>query len=101
MGYVACVSDAERWAWDFWVENLPQSPQDGCRLQAPASTETHNQCFQQMQEDMSKVHSACKDWDFVTKSTEISVGRFLIKYFTPLSRWMINIRGLSRKRSVR
>jgi hypothetical protein len=25
----------------------------------------------------------------------------LIKYFTPLSRWMINIRGLSRKRSVR
>jgi hypothetical protein len=27
MGYVACVSDAERWVWDFWVENPPEAPQ--------------------------------------------------------------------------
>ncbi len=33
---------------------------------------------------MSKAHSTCKDWDFVSKGTEISVGRFLIEYFTPL-----------------
>ena len=34
---------------------------------------------------MSKARSTCKDWDFVSKSTEISVGRFLIEYFTPLT----------------
>jgi hypothetical protein len=34
---------------------------------------------------MSKSRSTCKDWDFVSKSTEISVGRFLIEYFTPLT----------------
>jgi ribonuclease HI len=56
-----------------------------CRLQAPATTGTHNQCFQQLQEDMSKARSTCKDWDFVSKGTKISVGRFLIEYFTPLT----------------
>jgi hypothetical protein len=34
---------------------------------------------------MSKARSACKDWDFVSKSTEISFDRFLIEYFTPLT----------------
>jgi len=56
-----------------------------CRLQAPAATGAHNQCFQQVQEDMSKARSTCKDWDFVSKGTEISVGRFLIEYFTPVT----------------
>jgi hypothetical protein len=56
-----------------------------CRLQTPAATAAHNQCFQQVQEDMSKARSTCKDWDFVSKSTEISVGRFLIEYFTPVT----------------
>ena len=56
-----------------------------CRLQAPAATGAHNQCFQQVQEDMSKARSTCKDWDFVSKGTEISTGRFLIEYFTPLT----------------
>jgi len=56
-----------------------------CRLQDPVATGTHNQCFQQVQEDMSKARSACKDWDFVSKGTEISVGKFLIEYFTPLT----------------
>jgi hypothetical protein len=56
-----------------------------CRLQTPAVTGAHNQCFQQVQEDMNKAHSTCKDWDFVSKGTEISVGRFLIEYFTPVT----------------
>jgi hypothetical protein len=30
---------------------------------------------------MSKARSVCKDWDFVTKGTELSVGGFLIEYF--------------------
>ncbi len=34
---------------------------------------------------MSKAHSLCKDWDFVSKGTETSVGRFLIEFFTPLT----------------
>ena len=34
---------------------------------------------------MSKARSTCKDWDFVSKGTEISVGRFLIEYFTPVT----------------
>jgi hypothetical protein len=56
-----------------------------CRLQAPVTTGAHNQSFQQVQEDMSKALSTYKDWDFVSKGTEISVGRFLIEYFTPLT----------------
>jgi hypothetical protein len=27
IGYVACVSDAERWVWDFWAEIPPEAPQ--------------------------------------------------------------------------
>jgi hypothetical protein len=34
---------------------------------------------------MSKTRSVCKDWDLLPKGTEISVGRFLIEYFTPLT----------------
>jgi hypothetical protein len=56
-----------------------------CRLQAPSAIGAHNQCFQQVQEDMRKVRSTCKDWDFVSKGTEISVGRVLIEYFTPVT----------------
>ena len=56
-----------------------------CRLQAPTATGAHNQCFQQVQEDMCKARSVCKEWDFVSKGTELSVGRFLIDYFTPLT----------------
>jgi hypothetical protein len=26
MGYVDCARDAERWVWDFWVENLTETP---------------------------------------------------------------------------
>ncbi len=45
----------------------------------------HNQCFQQVQQDMSKARSVCMDSDFVSKGTEISFGRLLIEYFTPLT----------------
>ena len=34
---------------------------------------------------MSKARSACNDWNFVSKGKEISVGRVLIAYFTPLT----------------
>jgi hypothetical protein len=27
MGYEVCVSATERWVWDFWVENPPETPQ--------------------------------------------------------------------------
>jgi hypothetical protein len=27
MGYAVCVSAAERWVWDFWVENPTEAPQ--------------------------------------------------------------------------
>ncbi len=55
-----------------------------CRLQAPAATGAHNACFQRVQDDMCKVMSVGRDWEFVLKGTEISLGKFLSEYFTPL-----------------
>jgi hypothetical protein len=52
--------------------------------QAPAATGTHNACFQRVQDDMNKARSVNKDWEFVSKGTEISLGRFVSEYFTPL-----------------
>ena len=34
---------------------------------------------------MSKGRSVSKDWEFVSKGTEISLGRFVSEYFTPLT----------------
>ncbi len=34
---------------------------------------------------MSKARSVSKDWEFVSKGTEISLGRFVSAYFTPLT----------------
>ena len=34
---------------------------------------------------MSKAHSVDKDWEFVSKGTEISMGRFVSEYFTALT----------------
>ena len=34
---------------------------------------------------MSKTHSIDKDWEFVTKGTEISMGRFVSEHFSPLT----------------
>ena len=56
-----------------------------CRLQAPASTEAHNACFQRVQDDMSRAGSVCRDWEFVSKGTEISLGKFVSEHFTPLT----------------
>jgi hypothetical protein len=56
-----------------------------CRLQAPAATGAHNACFQRVQDDMSKARSVCRDWKFVSKGTEISLGKFVSTYFTPLT----------------
>jgi hypothetical protein len=86
MGYVAFLSDAERFLGENPArDNIGHLQSSVCRLQAPAATGSHDQCFQQVQEDMSKARSACKDWDFVSKGMEIPVGRFLIEYFTPLT----------------
>ena len=56
-----------------------------CRLQAPAATGAHNTCFQRVQDDMSKAKSVCREWEFVSKGTEISLGKFVSEYFTPLT----------------
>ena len=56
-----------------------------CRLQAPVVTGTHNVCFHQVQDDMSKSRSVNKDWVFVLKGTEISLGKFVTEHFTPLT----------------
>ncbi len=56
-----------------------------CRLQTSADTWAHNACFQRVQDDMSKVRSVCRDWECVSKGTEISLGKFVSEYFTPLS----------------
>ena len=55
------------------------------RLQDPAATGAQNGCFQQVQDDMSKERSVNKDWEFVLKGTEISLGKFVPEYFTPLT----------------
>jgi hypothetical protein len=34
---------------------------------------------------MSKVRSVCRDWEFVSKGTEISLGKFVSEYFTQLT----------------
>jgi hypothetical protein len=52
-----------------------------CRLQAPAATGVHNACFQQVQDDTSKARSLNRDWEFVLKGTEISLGKFVTEYF--------------------
>jgi hypothetical protein len=56
-----------------------------CHLTAPSVTGAHNACFQRVQDDMSKVRSVCRDWKFVSKGTEISLGKFVSTYFTPLT----------------
>jgi hypothetical protein len=43
----------------------------------------HNPCFQQVQDEMSKARSVKKDWEFVSKGTEISLGKLVPQYFTP------------------
>jgi hypothetical protein len=56
-----------------------------CRLQAPAATGAHNKCFQQVQDDIGKARTVCRDWEFVSKGTEISLGKFVSEYFTSLT----------------
>ena len=62
-----------------------------CRLQAPEATGAHNACFQRVQDDMSKVRSVSRNWEFVSKGTEISLGKFVSEFFTPLT---LDVRGV-------
>ena len=55
------------------------------RLQAPAATEAHNVCFHQVQDDMSRSRSVNKEWEFISKGTEISLGKFVSEHFTRLT----------------
>ena len=34
---------------------------------------------------MGKARSVCRDWEFVSKGTEISLGKFVSEYFAPLT----------------
>ncbi len=34
---------------------------------------------------MSRAGSVCRDWEFVSKGTEISLGKFVSEHFTPLT----------------
>jgi hypothetical protein len=56
-----------------------------CRLQVPTAKGAHNACFQWAQDDMNKARSVNKDWEFVSKGTEISLGKFVSEYFTPFT----------------
>ncbi len=56
-----------------------------CLLQVPVVTGVHNVCFQRVQDDMYKVRTVCRDWEFVSKGTEIALGKFVSEYFTPLT----------------
>ncbi len=49
------------------------------------TTGTHNSCFQQVQDGINKARSGNKDWEFVSIGTEISLGKFVMEYFTPLT----------------
>ena len=40
---------------------------------------------------MDKARSVCRDWEFVSKGTEISLGKFVSEYFTPLT---LDLRGV-------
>ena len=56
-----------------------------CRLEDPVATVDHNVCFQEVQDDMNKTRSVSKEWEFVSKGTEISLGKFVLGHFTPLT----------------
>jgi hypothetical protein len=77
-GVFACVTRLQRWG---------KYPDGICELckRAPAATGAHNACFQRVQDDMSKARSVYRDWKFVSKGTEISLGKFVSTYFTPLT----------------
>jgi hypothetical protein len=69
MGYVTCPNDVERWVGNLWVKTPSESPQVTYKttcvdfnLQDPLE-DTDN--VKQVQEDMRKVLSGSKDWDFV------------------------------------
>ena len=42
-----------------------------------AQTGDHNVFFHQVLDVMSKTHSVNKEWEFVSKGTEVSLGKFV------------------------
>ena len=57
------------------------------RLQDPTATGDHNVCFQQVQNDMSKTRSVNKEWELVSRGTEISMGKFESELYSTHSRY--------------
>jgi hypothetical protein len=55
------------------------------RLHAPSARGDHNACVHQVQDGINKSRSGNKDWEFVSMGTEISRGKYVPEYFTPLT----------------
>jgi hypothetical protein len=84
-GYVSYVRGVERWVSNYWGEDPLEAPPGICRAVCVASKPQRHTCFQRVQDDMSKAKSVGRDWEFVSKGTEISLGKFVSEYFTPLT----------------
>jgi hypothetical protein len=93
-GIFQLCNGAERWALSYWGEDPLGAPPGICRAACVASKlqrlqgptmRVFNGCKIRVQDDMSKARSVCRDWDFVSKGTEISLGKFVSEYFTPLT----------------
>jgi hypothetical protein len=96
MESVNCASAVERWSsncWtedptaEYWASGHHWASAELC-VTPPSSSgnRAHNACFQLVQDDMSKARSVNKNWEFVSKGTEISMGKFVPEYFTPRTR---------------
>ena len=92
MGSAVFASAAGKWVSNCWVTDLCAAPPDISRAvcadsksQSPRMLTILASKFQLVQDDMSKARSVRKDWEFVSKGTEISLGRFVSEYFTPLT----------------
>ena len=88
MGSANYASAAERWDSNCWVEDLTAAPLVICRAVCAVFRLQRQQGLTTsalVQDDMSKARSVNKDWEFVSKGTEISLGKFVPEYFTPLT----------------
>ena len=95
MGSANCAGAVESWSSNCWTEDPPVehwasghhwASAELC-VTPPSSSgnRAHNAFFQLVQDDMNKARSVNKNWEFVSKGTEISLGKFVSEYFTPLT----------------
>jgi hypothetical protein len=66
------------WVRVLWVQTPSRqnmTPSEYRSLTSgPVVTSDHDTCFQQVHNEVHEVRSTNKDWDFVSKDTELSVG---------------------------